>query len=229
MEYNHEHKADRIGWIRAVVLGANDGIVSTASLLVGVAAANAAPNTLWLVGVAGLVAGAMSMAAGEYVSVSSQTDIEQAELALEQQHIEDNWALEEQELATIYQHRGLDANLAEQVAKQLMAKDALGSHARDELGLTDLAQGNPLQAALFSAVSFAMGALLPLMAIVLFEGSLLIPAVTLISLLALVILGVVSANVGGASKRKGAFRVLIWGGLAMLVSIGVGRLFEVAF
>lgn len=165
------------------------------------------------------------MAAGEYVSVSSQTDIEQAELALEKRHIETNWALEEQELANIYQQRGLDTNLAAQVAKQLMAADALGSHARDELGITELAQGNPLQAALLSALSFSVGALLPLLAILLFDGILLLPAVALISLFALAALGFVSAKVGGASKRKGTGRVLFWGSLAMLVSTVVGQLF----
>jgi vacuolar iron transporter family protein len=154
MEYNHEHKAERIGWIRAVVLGANDGIVSTASLIVGIAASGIAADHLFLVGFAALVAGAMSMAAGEYVSVSSQTDIEQAELALEQQHIDENWNAEVQELAAIYRQRGLDNQLAMTVAKKLMEVDPLGSHARDELGITDLSQGNPLQAALFSALSF---------------------------------------------------------------------------
>jgi len=228
-DYNHEHKADRIGWIRAVVLGANDGIVSTASLVVGVASANIATDNLLLIGAAGLVAGAMSMAAGEYVSVSSQTDIEQAELALEMSHIEENWAEEEQELATIYHHRGLDKNLAAQVAKQLMAADAIGSHARDELGITDLAQGQPLQAALFSALSFSVGALLPLLGIVLFSDVMLIPGVGVISLLALVVLGMVSAHVGGASKRKGAARVVFWGALAMVVSTGVGHLFGMGF
>jgi VIT1/CCC1 family predicted Fe2+/Mn2+ transporter len=229
MDYNHEHKADRIGWIRAVVLGANDGIVSTASLIVGVASANIVSDNLLLIGTAGLVAGAMSMAAGEYVSVSSQTDIEQAELALEMSHIEENWALEEQELATIYRNRGLDKGLAAQVAKQLMAKDAIGSHARDELGITDLAQGQPLQAALLSALSFSVGALLPLAAIVLFSEAMLIPGVAVISLLALVVLGIVSAQVGGASKRKGAARVVFWGALAMVVSTGVGHLFGMGF
>jgi vacuolar iron transporter family protein len=228
MEYNHEHKAERIGWIRAVVLGANDGIVSTASLIVGIAASGIAADHLFLVGFAALVAGAMSMAAGEYVSVSSQTDIEQAELALEQQHIDENWNAEVQELAAIYRQRGLDNQLAMTVAKKLMEVDPLGSHARDELGITDLSQGNPLQAALFSALSFSAGALLPLLTVLVFSSTQLIPAIVVISLLSLCLLGSVSAHVGGASKTKAALRVLIWGALAMLVSMGVGQLFEVA-
>ena len=227
MEYNHEHKADRIGWIRAVVLGANDGIVSTASLIVGIAASQIAPDHIFVVGLAALVAGAMSMAAGEYVSVSSQTDIEQAELALEQQHIDENWTAEVHELATIYRQRGLDSQLAMTVAKKLMEVDPLGSHARDELGITELSQSNPLQAALFSALSFSAGALLPLLAVLLFSPATLIPAVAIVSLLSLVILGSVSAHVGGAPKVKGAFRVLFWGALAMIVSIGIGHLFQV--
>jgi vacuolar iron transporter family protein len=228
MNYNHEHKAERIGWIRAVVLGANDGIVSTASLIAGVAASQAVTDNLFLVGLAGLVAGAMSMAAGEYVSVSSQTDIERAELALEQNHIEENWELEVQELALIYRGRGLKPDLADQVARQLMAKDALGSHARDELGITDLAQGQPLQAALFSALSFSAGASLPLLTLLLVSGSLIIPAVAIVSLLALGILGSVAAAVGGASKRKAAGRVLFWGTLAIVVSTGIGQLFHLS-
>jgi len=228
MHYNHEHKADRIGWIRAVVLGANDGIVSTASLIVGIAASGVAAEHLFLVGLAALVAGAMSMAAGEYVSVSSQTDIEQAELALEQQHIDENWTAEVHELAAIYRQRGLDAELALTVAKKLMAVDPLGSHARDELGITDLSQGNPLQAAVSSALSFAAGAALPLATVLLFAGAQLIPAIIIISLLSLCLLGCVSAQVGGASKSKAAMRVLFWGTLAMLVSMGVGHWFEVA-
>lgn len=227
MEYNHEHKADRIGWIRAVVLGANDGIVSTASLIVGVAASNIASNHLFIVGLAALVAGALSMAAGEYVSVSSQTDIEHAELALEKQHIEKNWALEVQELANIYIARGLDTALANQVAKQLMAADAIGSHARDELGISDMTQSRPLQAAVFSALSFSAGALLPLLTVLVFSVQFLIPAVIAVSLLSLVILGSISAFTGGAPVWKGATRVLLWGTLAMLVSMGVGTMFQV--
>jgi vacuolar iron transporter family protein len=228
MHYNHEHKSSRIAWIRAVVLGANDGIVSTASLIIGVAAANTASSDLLLVGIAGLVAGAMSMAAGEYVSVSSQTDIEQAELALEQQHIDNNWHLELQELAEIYKQRGVESGVAQVVAKQLMLADPIGSHARDELGITEESRGNPLQAAIFSALSFSAGACFPLLAVFLVDHNFLMPASALISLSALVILGSVAAYVGGASVLKGASRVLFWGALAMAASAGVGHLFGVS-
>jgi VIT1/CCC1 family predicted Fe2+/Mn2+ transporter len=227
VEYNHEHKSERISWIRAVVLGANDGIVSTASLIIAVDASQAAGDNLFTVGMAGLVAGAMSMAAGEYVSVSSQTDIEKAELALEKSHIQQNWALEVEELASIYHERGVEPQLAKQVAEQLMEKDAIGSHARDELGITDLSQGNPLQAAVYSALSFSAGASLPVMMILLVSQAALMPAVICISLLSLVVLGSISAHAGGASKTKGAIRVLFWGSLAMAVSMGVGSLFDV--
>jgi VIT1/CCC1 family predicted Fe2+/Mn2+ transporter len=227
VEYNNEHKSERISWIRAVVLGANDGIVSTASLIIAVAASQAAGDNLFTVGMAGLVAGAMSMAAGEYVSVSSQTDIEKAELALEKSHIQQNWALEVEELANIYHERGVEPQLAKQVAEQLMEKDAIGSHARDELGITDLSQGNPLQAAVYSALSFSAGASLPVMMILLVSQAALMPAVICISLLSLVVLGSISAHAGGASKTKGAIRVLFWGSLAMAVSMGVGSLFDV--
>jgi VIT1/CCC1 family predicted Fe2+/Mn2+ transporter len=227
MEYNNEHKSERISWIRAVVLGANDGIVSTASLIIAVAASQAAGDNLFTVGMAGLVAGAMSMAAGEYVSVSSQTDIEKAELALEKSHIQQNWTLEVEELANIYHERGVEPQLAKQVAEQLMEKDAIGSHARDELGITDLSQGNPLQAAVYSALSFSAGASLPVMMILLVSQAALMPAVICISLLSLVVLGSISAHAGGASKTKGAMRVLFWGSLAMAVSMGVGSLFDV--
>lgn len=228
MEYNHEHKADRIGWIRAVVLGANDGIVSTASLIVGIAASQVADQHLFIVGLAALVAGAMSMAAGEFVSVSSQADIEKAELALEQQHIEKNWALEELELAHIYIERGVESGLASEVAKQLMAADAIGSHARDELGITDLSQSNPYQAAFYSALSFSAGAALPLLTVLFVASDNLISSVVFVSLLSLMLLGSLSAKVGGAPVTKGAFRVLVWGALAMLVSVGIGHLFQVS-
>ena len=228
MEYNHEHKSERISWIRAVVLGANDGIVSTASLIIAVAASQAAGDNIFTVGMAGLVAGAMSMAAGEYVSVSSQTDIEKAELALEESHIQKNWALEVQELANIYHERGVEPQLAKQVAEQLMEKDAIGSHARDELGITDLSQGNPLQAAVYSALSFSAGSSLPVLMILLVNQAALITAVIGISLFSLAVLGSISAHAGGASKTKGAIRVLLWGSLAMAVSMGVGSLFDVS-
>jgi len=226
VEYNHEHKSKRISWIRAVVLGANDGIVSTASLIIAVAASQAAGDNIFTVGMAGLVAGAMSMAAGEYVSVSSQTDIEKAELALEESHIQKNWALEVQELANIYHERGVEPQLAKQVAEQLMEKDAIGSHARDELGITDLSQGNPLQAAVYSALSFSAGSSLPVLMILLVSQAALITAVIGISLFSLAVLGSISAHAGGASKTKGAIRVLFWGSLAMAVSMGVGSLFD---
>jgi VIT1/CCC1 family predicted Fe2+/Mn2+ transporter len=228
VEYNHEHKSERISWIRAVVLGANDGIVSTASLIIAVAASQAAGDNLFTVGMAGLVAGAMSMAAGEYVSVSSQTDIEKAELALEKSHIQQNWALEVEELANIYHERGVEPQLAKQVAEQLMEKDAIGSHARDELGITHLSQGNPLQAAIYSALSFSAGAALPVMMILLVSQTALMPTVICISLLSLAVLGSISAHAGGASKTKGAIRVVLWGSLAMAVSMGVGSLFDVS-
>jgi VIT1/CCC1 family predicted Fe2+/Mn2+ transporter len=201
--------------------------VSTASLIIAVAASQAAGDNLFTVGMAGLVAGAMSMAAGEYVSVSSQTDIEKAELTLEKSHIQQNWTLEVEELANIYHERGVEPHLAKQVAEQLMEKDAIGSHARDELGITDLSQGNPLQAAVYSALSFSAGASLPVMMILLVSQAVLMPAVICISLLSLVVLGSISAHAGGASKTKGAIRVLFWGSLAMAVSMGVGSLFDV--
>lgn len=227
MEYNHEHKAERIGWIRAVVLGANDGIVSTASLIVGIASSQVASEHLFLIGLAALVAGAMSMAAGEYVSVSSQADIEQAELALEKQHIEQNWAAEVQELAAIYRRRGLDSQLALTVANQLMANNALLSHARDELGISDFSQAKPLQAAIFSGLSFSAGAMLPLVSVLLFELEVLVLGIVVVSLLCLGLLGAISAHVGGASKLRATSRVLFWGALAMLVSMAVGNWFDV--
>lgn len=228
MTYNHEHKAHRISWIRAVVLGANDGIVSTSSLIVGIAASNVASEHLFIVGLAALVAGALSMAAGEYVSVSSQSDIETAELALEKEHLAENWDLEVKELAAIYKGRGLDEKLSMLVASKLMESDALGSHARDELGITDFSQSKPFQAAWFSALSFSAGASLPLIAIVLVSSNILIPAVVAISLLALVILGCVSAWMGGTPKMTASLRVLFWGAIAMAASIGVGHWFNVA-
>ena len=228
MEYNHQHKAARISWIRAVVLGANDGIVSTASLLVGIASSQAAAEHLLLIGLAALVAGAMSMAAGEYVSVSSQADIEQAELNLEKQHIEQNWQAEVEELATIYQARGLDSELAQTVARQLMANNALLSHARDELGISDFSQAKPLQAAVFSAMSFSAGAVLPLASVLVFDSNILIAGIVAVSLLSLGLLGAISAHIGGGSKLTAATRVLFWGALAMLVSMAVGEWFSIA-
>jgi VIT1/CCC1 family predicted Fe2+/Mn2+ transporter len=228
VQYNHQHRAHRIGWIRAVVLGANDGIVSTASLIVGIAASNVASEHLFLVGLAALVAGAMSMAAGEYVSVSSQADIEKTELSIERKHIANNWHLEVQELAEIYVDRGLDEELAFIVATKLMSNDALASHARDELGITDFSQSKPFQAAWFSALSFSAGAVLPLLAVLFFSTGELIPAVISISLVSLVLLGSVSAGLGGTSKIKASLRILFWGSLAMATSMGVGHWFNIA-
>ncbi len=228
MTYNKEHKADRIGWIRAVVLGANDGIVSTSSLIVGVAASNVASQNLFIVGLAALVAGALSMAAGEYVSVSSQSDIELAELSIEKDHLANNWELEIQELAAIYEKRGLQTELSLIVATKLMESDALGSHARDELGITDLSQSNPLQAAWVSALSFSTGAIIPLISIMIFSMTNLIPAVVIISLLALVLLGCLSAWLGGTPKKLASIRILFWGSIAMFSSIFVGHWFNIA-
>ncbi|MEO5808345.1 VIT family protein [Devosia sp.] len=218
------HQVDRVGWLRAAVLGANDGIVSTASLIIGVAAAAAGQSAILLAGIAGLVAGAMSMAAGEYVSVSSQADTEQADLARERQELREQPELELQELADIYVGRGLDPALAQQVAVQLTAKDALGSHARDELGISHISTARPVQAALTSAATFSIGAALPLLMVVLVRGSWLVPAVSLASLLFLAALGALGAQAGGAPIWKPTLRVTFWGALAMLVTAGIGKL-----
>ncbi|QNA84636.1 VIT family protein [Sphingomonas sp. So64.6b] len=219
------HLVKNIGWLRAAVLGANDGIVSTASLIVGVAAAQTSQSSILLTGVAGLVAGAMSMAAGEYVSVSSQSDTENADRAREQSELTEEPEAERRELAAIYRHRGLDAALALQVADQLMAKDALGAHVRDELGITDDLAARPVQAALASAASFAAGAILPVLMVLLFSGDALIEAVVAASLVLLAALGAVGARVGGANQWRGAFRVTFWGALAMAATAGIGALF----
>ena len=219
------HRTDRIGWLRASVLGANDGIVSTASLLVGVAAAGPSKESVLVAGVAGLVAGAMSMAAGEYVSVHSQADTEQADLARERYELEADPAAERRELAAIYVARGLQPELAQQVAGQLMAHDALGAHARDELGITDTLGARPVQAALASAASFAVGAALPLGVSVVASMQGLIPWVAGTSLAFLAVLGAAAAHVGGAGKVAGAWRVSFWGALAMAMTAGVGALF----
>ena len=225
MVHNEMHRSHRIGWLRAAVLGANDGIVSTASLVIGVAAAASDHAAIMLAGVAGLFAGALSMAAGEYVSVHSQADTEKADLELEKKHLEDEPEFELQELASIYEGRGLDPVLAKEVAVQLMAHDALGAHARDELGITDVMSARPLQAAVFSAISFAIGAALPLTVAFLLTGSVLITGVAASSLVFLTILGGVAAHAGGASIIAGAWRVLFWGAVAMGVTALVGRLF----
>jgi VIT1/CCC1 family predicted Fe2+/Mn2+ transporter len=219
------HKSHHIGWLRAAVLGANDGIVSTASLIVGVAAANASHENILVTGVAGLVAGAMSMAAGEYVSVSSQSDTENADLRREKAELESNPGLELDELAAIYVSRGLDQALARQVAVQLTAFDAIGSHARDELGITEALSARPVQAALSSAAAFAVGAALPLIFVVIVPAKFLIYSVSLGSLAFLVTLGVVAAKVGGANIWRGALRVGFWGVLAMAITAGIGSLF----
>jgi VIT1/CCC1 family predicted Fe2+/Mn2+ transporter len=219
------HRTERIGWLRAAVLGANDGIVSTASLVLGVAAANATHDGVMVAGIAGLVAGAMSMAAGEYVSVRSQADSEEAALSLERAELKADDAGERRELTAIYVGRGLDPALAKQVADQLMAHDALGAHARDELGITETLSARPIQAALTSATSFAVGAAMPLLAVTAVSGSSLIPVVSGTSLVFLAILGGLAARVGGASVAMGAMRVTFWGALAMALTAGVGALF----
>ncbi len=222
------HRIHRIGWLRAAVLGANDGIVSTASLILGVAAASGSRDAIIVAGVAGLVAGAMSMAAGEYVSVSSQADTESADLSREKQELEDDYDHELQELTAIYQGRGLEQPLAAEVALQLMKHDALGAHARDELGLVDALAANPIQAGLSSAATFAFGALLPLALVWLFPMDYLMIAVATGSLVFLATLGAVSAYVGGAPLLKAVSRVTFWGALAMLITAAVGALFGVA-
>ena len=227
-KHRERHKTERIGWLRAAVLGANDGIVSTASLIIGVAAAGATSHNILIAGLAGLVAGAMSMAAGEYVSVFSQSDTENAELEREKRELEVDNEGERMELAGIYVSRGLEPKLAREVADQLMAHDALGAHARDELGITEVMTARPLQAAGFSAVSFSMGAALPLAASLAAPAAWLITAVALSSLIFLAVLGAVAARAGGADIVKGATRVLFWGAMAMLATDLVGRIFGTA-
>ncbi len=225
MAHREWHRSERIGWLRAAVLGANDGIVSTASLVVGVAASAAARQDVLVAGVAGLVAGALSMAAGEYVSVSSQADTEKADLARERHELATEPQAEEDELTGIYVGRGLEPDLARTVARQLTAKGALAAHARDELGLTEELAARPLQAALASAATFAVGAGVPIVTILVAPASVLVPAVSVVALLCLVALGAVAARIGGAPMLIGAARVAIWGVLAMLATSAVGRLF----
>ena len=219
------HRTDRIGWLRAAVLGANDGIVSTASLLAGVAAASVGHKGLLQTGVAGLVAGAMSMAAGEYVSVSSQSDTERADLARERAELAADPVHEHDELASIYVARGLTPDLAEQVSTQLMAHDALGAHARDELGMSHTVAARPVQAAFASAASFAVGAVVPLLVAVLTPMDVVVPVVIGTSVACLTALGAVSARMGGAPVGKATLRVALWGGLAMALTAAVGKLF----
>jgi VIT1/CCC1 family predicted Fe2+/Mn2+ transporter len=226
--HTERHRTRSIGWLRASVLGANDGIVSTASLIIGVAAANATQSAVLVAGVAGLVAGAMSMAAGEYVSVSSQSDTEQADIARERQELATDGVRETHELAGIYMQRGLDAELAHRVAVQLMAKDALGAHTRDELGISEVVSARPLQAALASAGAFTVGAGLPLASAWLSPERHLALVVGAMSLLFLVMLGGLAAHTGGASILKGIWRVTFWGAMAMAITAGVGRLFGVS-
>ena len=227
MTHHEAHRSHRVGWLRAAVLGANDGIVSTASLIIGVAAAGTTQANILLAGVAGLVAGAMSMAAGEYVSVSSQSDTENADLALEKKSLENNYEFEKDELAKIYQDRGLEPALAKQVSEQLMTHDALGAHARDEIGISESASARPVQAAIYSAGTFTVGAALPLIVAWVTPVNYLISAVAVLSLVFLALLGGIAAYAGGASITVGAIRVAFWGALAMGLTAVVGRIFGV--
>jgi len=219
------HFVNRIGWLRAAVLGANDGILSTASLIIGVAAAAATQNEVLIAGVAGLVAGAMSMAAGEYVSVSSQSDTERADFARERQELSENPEFELDELANIYVKRGVDRDVARQVAQQLMAKDALTAHARDELGISEITTARPVQAALTSALSFSVGAAMPLLMAVVSPTGALVPIVAVASLGFLALLGASGARAGGASVLRATARVTFWGASAMALTAGIGKLF----
>jgi VIT1/CCC1 family predicted Fe2+/Mn2+ transporter len=227
MRTTEVHLSGRIGWLRAAVMGANDGIVSTASLILGVAAAGSSASAVLIAGIAGLVAGAMSMAAGEYVSVSSQADTENADLALEREELATNVEFERSELAGIYVKRGLDQVLARQVADQLMAHDALGAHARDELGISEIHRARPVQAALASAATFAVGAGLPLLMVLVAPANELAWFVVGTSLASLAILGSLAARAGGAKASVGAVRVTFWGAFAMAVTYGIGTVFKV--
>jgi vacuolar iron transporter family protein len=226
--HGEAHRTHRVGWLRAAVLGANDGLISTSSLIVGVAAASAARGAVLTAAVAGLAAGTMSMAAGEYVSVGSQLDTERADLELERRALAANEPGEREELTAIYESRGLTRDLAEQVAAQLMAHDALGAHARDEIGLSDVLSARPLQAAMASAISFAVGALVPVLLAAVAPWNLVTPLVVVFTIVMLAVLGGVAARTGGASPLAGAARVALWGGLAMAITAGVGKLFHVS-
>jgi len=223
--HRERHLIARIGWLRAAVLGANDGIVSTASLIVGVAAAAATQHEILIAGIAGLVAGAMSMAAGEYVSVSSQSDTERADLARERKELSENAAPELDELANIYVKRGVDQALAREVARQMMAKDALAAHARDELGISEITTARPIQAGLTSAASFSVGAAMPLLMVVVSPASALVPLEFAASLGFLATLGAIGASAGGANILRATIRVTFWGALAMALTAGIGKLF----
>lgn len=222
------HRSDRVGWLRAAVLGANDGIVSVAGLVVGIAASGASASTILATGIAGTVAGAMSMAAGEYVSVQSQADTELADLAVEKRELHDDPHSELEELAAIYRHRGLGPELAHEVATQLTAHDALGAHARDELGITEELRARPMQAAMASAGAFVSGAALPVLTALLAPHALVGQATTVVTLLGLCLTGTLAAHAGGASRLRGALRVTFWGALAMAAAALVGQLFNVA-
>jgi VIT1/CCC1 family predicted Fe2+/Mn2+ transporter len=228
LHHPETHTVHRIGWLRAAVLGANDGLVSTASLVVGVAAAGSGRTEILVAGLAGLVAGAMSMAAGEYVSVSSQTDAETADLNRERRELVEDPQAELDELTGIYVSRGLDADLARQVAQQLTERDALGAHARDELGISEIVTAHPVQAALVSALTFAVGAVVPLIVAVLAPAAAIAVVVGATTLIALAVLGAMGATAGGAGALRGATRVLFWGALAMAATAAVGTLFGVA-
>jgi VIT1/CCC1 family predicted Fe2+/Mn2+ transporter len=225
MPHIERHYSERIGWLRASVLGANDGIVSTASLILGVAGSGSSGSEVIIAGIAGLVAGAMSMAAGEYVSVSSQADTEAADLNRERKELATEGESEHVELTNIYIARGLEPTLARQVAEQLMAHDALGTHARDELGISESQRARPVVAAFASAITFAVGAVLPLIVVFVVPASLLTVTVVVVSLLSLAILGALAAGTGGASPLMGALRVTFWGAIAMALTYGVGALF----
>lgn len=226
LSHREWHRAGRIGWLRAAVLGANDGVISTASLMIGVSASGSGSGAVLTAGIAGLAAGAMSMAAGEYVSVRSQADTEHADIAKEAHELETQRELEHAELAGIYRRRGLDAELAGRVADQLMASDALGAHVRDELGITETLRARPIQAALASAASFAAGALIPVIATAVVPDR---PFVTIgTTIIALSVLGAMAAGAGGASAARGAVRVAFWGALAMAITWIIGRIFHVA-
>ena len=223
--HRENHLVERIGWLRAAVLGANDGIISTASLILGVASASASQSDVLLTGVAGLVAGAMSMAAGEYVSVSSQSDTEHADLAREERELADDPVFEREELAQVYVARGVEAELAREVAKQLMAKDALGAHARDELGISEITTARPVQAALASAATFSVGAAAPLALVLISPAGVLIPLVSAGSLLFLALLGAIGAKAGGAGLLRPTIRVTFWGAFAMGLTAVIGAIF----
>jgi len=225
VSHAESHLVDRIGWLRAAILGANDGIISTASLIVGVASAAAQPKDIFIAGLAGLVAGAMSMAAGEYVSVSSQSDTESADTARERKELRENPDFELAELTEIYVKRGLAEGLAREVATQLMSKDALAAHLRDELGISQITKARPVQAALTSAATFATGAALPLLTVFIAPKSIIVPAVFLASLAFLALLGAVGARLGGADVFRATTRVTFWGALAMAITAGIGGIF----